>query len=234
MRSLLLLVCLVAARASAFEWNVPGLVSWAEVGEQLQANGMPMKIFIARSKWKPVALLSQYQQRFAKEGLYVPPVPLDLTGLELPRVTALDTVSLWSYLVYAYPEADGTTTLVMGSADLKGRQAGRLAGGFPAPVFPGSKATFASNVEFARTLSFLAPATEAEVVDFYRQTLPAGGWKERERGSFVKDGRLLRMLGRPEGKGLRVVLVEGADLPATGLRPPPPPPPPPPTSSKGP
>ncbi len=216
-----LLLCLLATRAVAFEWDVPGLVSWAEVGEQIQANGMPMKIFIARSKWKPLPLLRQYQERFSKEGLYVPPVPLDLTGLALPRVTALDTVSLWSYLVYAWPEKDGTTTLVMGAADLKGRQAGQIAGGFPAPVFPGSKATFASNVEFARTLSFLAPATESEVVDFYRQTLPSGGWKERERGSFVKDGRLIRMLGRPEGKATRVVLVEEADLPATGLQPPP-------------
>lgn len=196
-----------------FDWNVPDVVAWAEVGERIQANGMPMKIFVARTKWKPVAVLRHYEARFLKEGFYLPPEPLPLKGLDLPRVTALDTVTLWSYLVYAYPEPDGTTTLVMGAADLKGRQPGKIAGGFPAPLFPGARAAFASNVEFARTLSFTTTAAEDEVVDFYRQTLPSGGWKERERGSFVKDGRLLRLVGKPDGKGLRVVLVEEADLP---------------------
>jgi hypothetical protein len=207
------LLCLFGAPAFAFDWDVPDVVAWAEVGEQIQANGMPMKIFVARSKWKPTPLLMNYQRRFHEAGFYLPEVPLRLEGLKLPRVTALDTVSLWSYLVYVYPEPDGTTTLVMGAADLKGRQSGKSAGGFPAPVFPGSKATFASNVEFARTLSFLTAAKEDEVLDFYRQTLPAGGWKERERGSFVRGARLLRMLGRPEGTQLRIVLLEEADLP---------------------
>jgi hypothetical protein len=211
------LLCLVATHASAFDWDVPEAVAWAEVGEQIQANGMAMKIFVARSKWKPLPLLTHYQKRFEGAGFYLPHVPLKLEGLKLPRVTALDTVTLWSYLIYVFPEPDGTTTLVMGAADLKGRQAGRVAGGFPAPVFPGARATFASNVEFARTLSFLTGAKEDEVIDFYRQTLPSGGWKERERGSFVREGRLLRMLGRPEGKELRIVLVEEADLPPLQL-----------------
>ena len=81
------------------------------------------------------------------------------------------------------------------------------------PAFPGSRATFASNVEFACTLSFTTEAKEDEVVDFYRQTLPSGGWTERERRSFVRQGRLLRMLGKPAGKALRIALVEEADLP---------------------
>ena len=41
----------------------PEPLAWAEVGEQIQANGMPLKIFVARSKWKPVALLNHYQKR---------------------------------------------------------------------------------------------------------------------------------------------------------------------------
>ena len=51
------------------------------------------------------------------------------------------------------------------------------------------------------------------MLDFYRQTRCRAGWKERERGSFVREGRLLRMLGKPDGKELRIVLVEEADLP---------------------
>ena len=203
-----------AAGVLAFDWNVPQALQWTEVGDQLQANGMPLKIFVARSKWKTVDVLLHYQKRFADEGFYVPAVPLELKGLKMPRVTALDTQSMWSYLVYAWPEPDGTTTLVMGAADLKGRKIGKpLAGGFPAPLFPGAKASFSSNVEFARTLSFSTPSSETEVMDFYRQTLPAGGWTEREPGNFVREGRLLRLVAKAEGKALRVVLVEEADLP---------------------
>jgi hypothetical protein len=202
-----------ASPALAFDWNVPQLVAWAEVGDQIQANGMPMKIFVARSKWKPVALLEHYQKRFADEGFYIP--TLDIKGLKLPHLAALDTQGLWSYLVYAWPEPDGTTTLVLGAADLKGRKVGKpLAAGFPAPLFPGATGVFSSNVEFARTMSFNSESTQTEVIDFYRQTLPAGGWSEREKGSFVREGRLLRILARPGAKGLGVVLLEEADLPA--------------------
>jgi hypothetical protein len=181
----------------------------------MQANGMPLKVYVARSAWKPVDLLEHYQARFARAGFYLPEKALKLPGLELPRITALDPENLWSYLLYVWPESDGTTTLVMGAADLKGRKP-RAAepGNFPAPVFPGAKAIFSANVEFARTLSFTTGATEAELLDFYRQTLPAGGWQERERGAFVRAGRLLRAASKATARGLKVVLVEEAELPA--------------------
>src|SRR3954470_7342256 len=104
MKGVLLAALLIAAPALAFDWNVPQLVQWAEVGERMQANGMPLKVFVARSKWKPVDLLQHHQKRFEDEGFSLP--QLELPGLKLPRVTALDTESLWSYLVYAWPEPD--------------------------------------------------------------------------------------------------------------------------------
>lgn len=205
---------LLAVCCSAFDWNVPKMIEFAEVGERMQANGMSLKVYVARSAWSPRDLLDHYHSRFAGEGFYVPDKPLRLPGLELPRLTALDPKNLWSYLVYVWPEPDGTTTLVMGAADLKGRKPQKNAAGFPVPPFPGAKVTFTSNVEFAKTMSFVTAATENEVIDFYRQTLPAGGWKEREKGSFVREGRLLRAAAKPTSKGLQVVLVEEADLPA--------------------
>ena len=206
-------LALLGLLTCGFDWNVPKMLEWSEVGDRIQANGMPLKIFIARSALKPAELLDHYQARFAKEGFYSPDKPLKLPGLELPRLTALDTETLWSYLVYVWPEPDGTTTLVMGAADLKGRKKDRNASGFCVPAFPGAKVTFTSNVEFAKTMSFTANATEAEVIDFYRQTLPAAGWKEREPGNFVRNGRLLRAVTRGTKKGLDVVLVDEADLP---------------------
>jgi hypothetical protein len=204
---------LAALLLCGFDWNVPKLLEWSEVGDQLQANGMPLKIFVARSAWKPGDLLDHYQARFAKAGFYTPEKPLKLPGLELPRLTALDTESMWSYLVYVWPEPDGSTTLVLGAADLKGKKKDKAASGFSVAAFPGATVTFTSNVEFARTMSFTAKATEAEVIDFYRQTLPAAGWKEREPGSFVRGGRLLRAATKQTKEGLQVVMVDEADLP---------------------
>ena len=52
---------LAAVLCGGFDWNVPKVLEWAEVGDQIQANGMPLKIFVARSAWKPADLLDHYQ-----------------------------------------------------------------------------------------------------------------------------------------------------------------------------
>ena len=134
-----------------------------------------------------------------------PPLP----GLKLPRVVALDDVRMVSFLVYGWPEADGTTTLVLGAADLAHRKA---SGGGALPVFPGARSPTTFNVEAATALSFTAKATQDEVIDFYRAVLPSGGWKEREPGSFVKAGRVVRVLAKKQqGAELSVVVLEQSD-----------------------
>ncbi|MEW5740071.1 MAG: hypothetical protein AB1938_14155 [Myxococcota bacterium] len=218
-------VALCAALAGApdagvrkpFEWNVPRLLTIVPVGQRLEANGLPMQIFAARSKESLDNLIIHYAQRFLDDGLFLPfkfigPRP----GGRLPKVVAFDPEAKVSYLVYGWPEPDGTTTLILGAADL-GARSQRQTGKYP--PFPGAIGVTSFQLEYAEAVSFTAKATEEEVIDFYRSILPAGGWKERERGVFVKEGRAVRVLARPDkAKGvLGVVVLEQADELVLGL-----------------
>ena len=191
-----------------FSWDVPGQLQLVPVGKRLEAGGLPMAVFLAKSSWELDRLLLHYAGRFAEAGFFIPPKMGRIKGLKLPRVVALDDVRMVSFLVYGWPEADGTTTLVLGAADLQNRK--RSQGG-TLPVFPGAKSPTSFNVEFATALSFTAKATQDEVIDFYRSVLPSGGWKEREPGSFVKQGRVVRVLAKKQGAELSVVVLEQSD-----------------------
>lgn len=213
MTALALALCLAAgpgdAGAAPFSWDLPGQRELVPVGKQLTRDGLPMVVFLGRSSWELDRLLLHYAGRFADAGYFIPPKLGRLPGLKLPRVVALDPERLVSFLVYGWPEADGSTTLVLGAANLKGRTA--KAGGVKLPVFPGAEATTVFDVELATALSFTVKATEAEVIDFYRQVLPSGGWAEREPGAFVRDGRVVRVLAKRQGARLGVAVLEQAD-----------------------
>lgn len=196
------------ARA-AFQWDVPALVSTAEVGQRLEARGLPLKVHLARSSWRLPDLYRHYARRFEAAGFYVDPHQGPLEGLSLPRLTALDPDSLWSYTIIFYAEVDRTTTLVLGAADLKGRKT--RAAAF-APVPPAARGVAVLDVEAGRSLSFQTDVTAPELLEFYRATLPTQGWTERKPGDFVRQGRRIRLLTRAQGAALQVVVLEEPDL----------------------
>ena len=196
------------AGAPPFSWDVPGQLQLVPVGKKLEGGGLPMVVFLAKSSWELDRLLLHYAGRFADAGYFIPPKMGRITDLKLPRVVALDDVKMVSFLVYGWPEADGTTTLVLGAADLAHR---KQAGGGTLPVFPGAGSPTSFNVELATALSFTVKATQEEVIDFYRSVLPSGGWKEREPGAFVKERRVVRVLAKKQGASLSVVVLEQAD-----------------------
>lgn len=196
-----------AGPAAPFSWDVPGQLQLVPVGKKLEGAGLPMVIYLAKSSWELDRLLLHYAGRFAEAGYFIPPKMGRITGLKLPRVVALDDVRMVSFLVYGWPEPDGSTTLVLGAADLQHRKPG----GGRLPVFPGARSPTSFDVELVTALSFTAKATQEEVIDFYRAVLPAGGWKEREPGSFVKEGRVVRVLAKRKGAELSVVVLDQSD-----------------------
>jgi hypothetical protein len=194
--------------AGTFEWNVPELLSWAQVGsEKMEAGGLPLKIYAVKSKWKVHDLAVHYAKRFIDAGFYVDPKQKFFPGSTLPRLTALDPDTMWSYTVVFYEEPDRTTTMILGAADLGHR---RAAAEPTVPIFPGSDHPSSFNLETAHALAFTTTATDAEVIGFYRQTLTAAGYAEKEQGVFVKNGRSLRVFSKPEGKKLGVVVLDDA------------------------
>lgn len=197
------------AGTAPFSWNVPGQLELVPVGKKMERNGLPMVLFVARSSWEVDRLLLHYAARFLEAGYFVPPKMGRIRGLKLPRVIALDDVKMVSFLVYGWSEPDGTTTLVLGASDLGHRRPVVAANGLP--VFPGAKSTTTFDVEQATALSFVAKATEAEVIDFYRSVLPSAGWREREPGTFIRETRAVRVLAKKQGAALSVVVLEQHD-----------------------
>ncbi|MGV3623116.1 MAG: hypothetical protein ACO1OB_20015, partial [Archangium sp.] len=212
--SLLLALALAAAPdagvkpAPPFEWDVPGLLEAVPIGQKMERGGLPLKMFLAHSSWELDRLLIHYTARFADAGYFIPARMGRLPGLKLPRLVALDDTNMMSFLVYGWPEKDGSTTLVLGAADLGHRKPASANG---LPIFPGATGATRFNLEDATALSFRATATQDEVIDFYRSVLPSGGWKEREPGTFVHEGRAVRVLARKQGKALSVVVLEQRD-----------------------
>ncbi len=206
-----------AGAAPAFEWDVPAMVALARVGDDgLELDGLPLRISIARSKWDGEQLLRHYTARFEAAGFFIPPKLEPMKGFKLPRITALDPERMISYIVWTWPEPDGTWSIVLGSADLAGRRPRAGAGGLP--QFPAATSATSFNLEYAQGLTFRATATPDEVIGFYRATLPSGGWREREPGTFERRGRLVRVLAKPDGKALSVVVLEEPDLPTLAPR----------------
>lgn len=199
-----------AAGLKPFAWDVPGQTRIVPVGNQLERNGLPMVVFLANSTWELDALLLHYAVRFSEAGYFIPPKMGRIPGLKLPRLVALDDQKMISFLVYGWPEPDGTTTLVLGAADLSNRKPLTSSG---LPIFPAAKNLTTFNIEMANALSFTVKGSETEVIDFYRSVLPTGGWKEREPGAFVKSGRVVRVLSKKSKTPgeLSIVVLEEAD-----------------------
>ncbi len=195
--------------AAPFSWDVPGLITMVPVGERLESGGLPLMVFAARSKWKLGELMAHYEQRFQKAGYFLPPRLKALNPIKLPKLVALDEEKMINFLVWGWPEKDGTTTLMLTAADLGHRRPVETNG---LPLFPGAKNATVFNVEIATAVSFQVKATEAEVIDFYRSVLPSGGWKEREPGIFVRAGRAVQVMAKKDGDALSVVVLEQADV----------------------
>lgn len=204
-----------------FEWNVPQVDRVVEVGDTLEARGLPLKVYLAHTRLSEKEAFRHYFERFVKEGFFVDRAQKPLPGLSLLRLTAFDEVRLWSYTVIFYPEADGTTTLTLGAADLGARRGKPRAGAGAAPglpVLPGATAVMGTSVELGSSLSFETRDRPEEVLSFYQATLPTLGWKEREKGTFVRSGKRVRVLTRAFGERLQVVVLEDADVDLAGLK----------------
>ncbi|OJT18817.1 hypothetical protein BO221_39530 [Archangium sp. Cb G35] len=188
----------------AFSWDVPRVLEWVEMPGVMRADGIPVKLRSVKSAEKPQVILQHLVDRFEAAGFYIPPDHHRTQWLAEPQLTALDTDRLISYTFVLQPNPDGSTTVVLGEANLG--LARREQSAF-APVFPGGTDLMQSEMEGARTMTYLAAAEQDKVRDFYLKELRGAGYSETSEGTWRRGGEELRVSVRPVKEGRVAVIV---------------------------
>lgn len=176
------------------------------------AAGTPVMVRAIRVKEKPAQLIQLFVDTFRRRGLWVPPGSAQPQPAAFPALTAYDPPRKVSYSVIFQPNADGTTTLLLGEAHLGER---RQAQGTPAPVFPGGTSPVVLAQEASTLVSYEVAATDEEVLSFYRQTLSGDGLRESAETKGLFSGRGVEMListqdGKAERRTVMVLIRRGA------------------------
>jgi hypothetical protein len=182
---------------TSFNWDVPRLETIVPVGRALQVGQVPQKIFLARTKMNLADAIEHYAERFLRLGYFIPPKIRAIQGFTLPRVVAFDAETHTSFVVYGWPEADGTTSLVLGASDLSSvKQKRTEKTAEPSVIFPGATDVTQFNLEGTQAVAFSAKATQAELMSYYATVLPTLGYVEVAPGVFSKGPRVLRVLAK--------------------------------------
>ncbi|HEX8821661.1 MAG TPA: hypothetical protein VF794_17180 [Archangium sp.] len=191
------------AQRPTFTWDVPRVLESVDVPGVMRANGVPVKLRSVKSAERPEIILQHLVDRFEAAGFYIPPDAHRTQRLAEPQLTALDTDRLISYTFFLQPNPDGTTTVVMGEANLG--KARKEQDTF-APIFPGGTDVMRSDMEGARSLAYTVVAEPAKVGEFYLTELRAAGFTEEAQGTWRRGGEELRVGLRP-GPGGRVSVL---------------------------
>lgn len=219
---LVLLVLLGAGEAVAqrlpFTWDVPKVIETVEVPGIMKSDGVPVKLRSVKSAERPEIILQHMVKRFDDWGFYIPPTRTQ--WLKESQLTALDTEQMISYTFIIQPNPDGSTTVVLGEANLGQWQSQVMPAPSPiAPVFPEATDVVNSDLEVARTVSYLVPAAKStpDVQGFYRKVLKEDGYTEVEPNTYRKGNEELLVTVQPaKGAQLSVMVIrrtttEGSD-----------------------
>ncbi|WP_224240124.1 hypothetical protein [Hyalangium gracile] len=213
---LLLVALLGAGEASAqrlpFTWDVPKVLEQVEVPGVLRADGIPVKLRSVRSAERPEVILQHMVDRFERWGFYIPPDHHRTQLTREPQLTALDTERFISYTFVLQPNPDGTTTVVLGEANLSQprKQTSPIA-----PVFPGAKDVVNSDLELARTLTYVIAAKQDKVEAFYREELTKAGYTEQEPHVYRNGNDEMQVRVRDARPGMVSVVVLRRTVPSS-------------------
>ena len=193
-----------ASSRPTFTWDVPRVLESVDVPGVMRADGIPVKLRSVKSAESAQVILQHLVDRFAQAGFYIPPDKHRTQWLREPQLTALDTDRLISYTFVLQSNPDGTTTVVLGEANLG--QARREQGSF-APVFPGGTDLMQSDMEGSRSMTYLVPAEPSKVRAFYAEQLAGAGYHEDADGTWVGHGEELRLAVRTARDGRTAVIL---------------------------
>jgi hypothetical protein len=197
----------VEPSAPPFEWVVPGALEDVAMAGEAESLGVPVRAHAVRSKERIEPLYLHFLKSFRAAGLYVPPPPSQFHMAGGLSLTAIDDERMISYTVIFQPNADRTTTVILGEANLAARKPQGLQAGDALPVPPSATGVIRSRSEGTTQLTFRMKGAPEEAAGFYRQALGAHGFKEVEPAVFSAGSRRVQVLAERAGKDQVVVAV---------------------------
>lgn len=204
-----------------YQWRVPALVQWVDSAGVQVTDGVPMELRMALSNMPVESLIQHFANEFEAAGLYIPEDAAQESPYPTPRLTAFDPFRSIAYTVIFQPTSAKTTTLYLATADMGNYRPPGEAGLEWAPLMPGAKKLLRSQLETSLTAVYTAPATEVEVLAFYREKLVPLGYAEPEPGLFMRGGESIRVSSAPQDGERAIYLVRqlGPDPSASASEP---------------
>ncbi len=191
-----------------FEWPMPDALESIELPGVSQADGVPVRLHVLRTRRSAQEMLQVYADAFDRAGFYID--PRQKRRLAQPHLTALDVRTLISRTVVLQPHPDGSTTCVLGEANLGAAQRAAQAQAGP-PAMPGAVKQMRVNQEGSRFLSFQVKGKADGVHSHYRASLGAAGWtpspRAEEEGVFTRGEQVLRVMVKESEPGQSDVLL---------------------------
>lgn len=193
-----------------FAWPTPDLLEDAEVEGPMSAEGVPIRLRAVKLKHSIDELAPLYFDAYRKAGFYIPPREHQLDLFRDPALTALDPRHLVSYTAIFQRNADGTTTVILGEANLALSHPAQVPPGFP--VYAGAEHLSSIHLESAELISYSARAEPKAVRQFYAGALArlgfAPGQSPEDVNVFRKgDTQLELSLGSRDGATSVVVVL---------------------------
>jgi hypothetical protein len=189
------------------------------IGDALSVAGQRMELSAFTTVDAPARVVDFYAEAFTRRGL----IPVAFADERLGHVSIFDPADGLQRFVTAIPEQPGHTLVLTGAVDPRGfgftRSDSRAP--YPTPDEHRGFLGFASEDGNARahTGQYVSTLSVADVAEFYRARLGAGGFSERRDGApalleFAKGTEqisvALQSLGEQRGAAVFVTHVEGA------------------------
>ena len=187
------------------------------VSSETWVDGVPTRIRLAHSAWKPNELFRHYYRVFENARYYIAPESKQLKVGHSLQLTAVEVGSQTTYTVVLTPLGDGTTNVLMGSADFSRRRPPTSAED-DIPLPSGTQNPTRSRTEGTATTLYEAPLPDAAVTKHYDAELAQRGFKKKEAGTYEKGDASFTLSFKTTQDGKRWVLTtydKSAPVPPT-------------------
>ena len=182
--ALLLLTAAPAPTRVPFAWPTPDLIEQVDVPGTLRSGSIPIRLRAVRLRRSVEQLYPLYRDAYRRSGFFSPPPRAQVNLFNNPAITAIDPYRMISYTAIFQANRDGTTTVVLGEANLSIPATPATAG---VPVPPSARAVLRTSFEGGEVIAYEAGPAD-EVRRFYGDVLGRAGYAKVDGAPLAFEG----------------------------------------------